>query len=229
MGSEAVVNGLTTFGAGACVSGAPGYHTFLGLLPWYEYINLNSNCAFDPSHPFILLGSSSSLLLIFLAIVDDLLRIAGMLAVFFLIYTGVKYIMSQGVPDAAAKARTTGINALVGLAITMVAVSFVSFLGNQVGGSNTGGQGNYLNLGSLPNPTNVENGGIITTVLAIVFGIIGALAFMTIVIGGFKYVLSQGDPQNTAQAKNTIIYAIVGLVIAIVAESIVSLAVSRTP
>lgn len=229
MGSEVVTGALTTFGAGACSPGAPGYHTFIGLLPWYHYINLNSNCGFDAGHPFIFLGSNSSLLLIFLAIVDDLLRVAGMLAVFFLIYTGVKYIMSQGAPDAAAKARTTGINALIGLAITMVAVSFVSFLGNQVGGSNVGGQGNHLDLSALPNPTNVENGGIVATVLAVVFGIIGALAFMTIVIGGFKYVLSQGDPQGTSVAKNTIIYAIVGLVIAIVAESIVSLAVSRTP
>ena len=40
-------------------------------------------------------------------------------------------------------------------------------------------------------------------------------------------MLSSGDPQNTAAAKGTIIYAIVGLLIAIVAESIVALVLGK--
>jgi hypothetical protein len=55
-----------------------------------------------------------------------------------------------------------------------------------------------------------------------VFGIFGAVAFLFIVIGGFRYVISSGDPKNTAKAKNTIIYALVGLVITISADAIVN-------
>jgi hypothetical protein len=57
--------------------------------------------------------------------------------------------------------------------------------------------------------------------LAIVFGILAALTVLIIVIAGFKYVESQGDPQAVGKAKATIIYAVIGLVLAISAEAIV--------
>lgn len=213
--------------AGDCTLGNANYHTFFGLLPWYHYLNLNSQCDFDQTHTFILLGIHSSVLLILLAIIDDLLRVAGILAVFFVIFSGVKFILSNGSPDEAAKARTSGINALVGLAITMVAITFVSFLGNQIGGPSQSGttlQGK-VNVSPLPSPPGVADGTLLQTALGIAFGIIGALSFLIIVIAGMRYMLAQGDPSSTVQAKNTIIYALVGLVIAIAAESIVSLAV----
>lgn len=225
-----LIQALGVFGAGECTIGAAGYHTFLGLVPWYEYVNLNVNCDFDSNHTFIFLGSNSTVLLILLAVVDDLLRVAGLLAVGFVIYAGAKFITSNGAPDEAAKARTTAINALVGLGITMVAITFVSFLGSQLGGDRMGGShvaGGRLDLSPLPAPTNIANGGIIQTVLGIVFGVLGALSFMIIVIAGMRYALSQGDANAAAQAKNTIIYALVGLVLAITAESVVSFVVSR--
>lgn len=225
MGISSILNLVHIVAAGACVPGNSNYHTFFGLLPWYHYLDLNSQCDFDTDHTFILLGSHSSILLIALAVVDDLLRLAGLLAVIFVIFSGVKFILSSGSPDEAAKARTTGINALVGLGITMVAITFVSFIGNQVGGTGSGGNVGSLNLHILPNPAGVENGSLTQTVLGIVFGVIGAVSFLIIVIAGMRYMLAQGDPNATRQAKDTIIYALVGLVIAITAESIVSLAV----
>lgn len=213
--------------AGSCTPGSANYHTFFGLLPWYHYLDLNSQCDFDKSHTFVLLGAHSSVLLIMLAIIDDLLRLAGLLAVIFVIFSGVKFILSNGSPDEAAKARTGGINALIGLAISMVAISLVSFLGNQVGGPTQTGTtvGGKVDVSPLPFPTGVADGSLVQTALGIAFGIIGALSFLVIVIAGMRYMLAQGDPNATVQAKNTIIYALVGLVIAITAESIVSLAV----
>lgn len=223
-----MVNGLLNL-SGVFAATNACKNMFLGLLPWNYYLDTspdsNGVCMVNNFH---LLGSNSSLLLILLAIVDDLLRIAGLLAVAFVIYAGVQFIMSSGSPDNAAKARTTGINALVGLAITMVAISFVTFLGNQFASQSVPAATSGLNLGSLPNPTGVANGDVVHTVLTIVFTTIGALSFMIVVIAGFQYVLSQGDPQATGKAKNTIIYALVGLVIAIAAQSIVSLAVGRS-
>ena len=202
---------------------------FLGLLPWNQYLDVTRDtkgiCTVNNFH---LLGGDSSLLLIGLAVVDDLLRVAGLLAVLFMIYAGVKFILSNGAPDEAAKARTTALNALIGLAITMVAVAFVSYLGAKLGGSGQGGSSPSIDLSSLPNPLGVANGSIVQTALSIAFGVIGALSFLVIVIAGFRYVLSQGDPQAASTAKNTIIYALVGLVLAIVAQSIVSLVVSRS-
>jgi hypothetical protein len=61
----------------------------------------------------------------------------------------------------------------------------------------------------------------IANALRLVFGIAGATALIIVTIAGFKYVLSQGNPQETAKAKNTILYALIGLVVCITAFSIV--------
>jgi uncharacterized membrane protein YidH (DUF202 family) len=60
-------------------------------------------------------------------------------------------------------------------------------------------------------------------ILQIVFGILGALAVLFIVLGGLRFITAQGNPQETSKARNTLVYAVVGLLIAISAEAIVSL------
>lgn len=81
------------------------------------------------------------------------------------------------------------------------------------------------NSGNLPTPT--ADSSAIQTVLGIAFGIIGALALLMVVVSGLRYILSAGDPQKTAQAKNGIVYALVGVVVAITAEGIVHFVVGN--
>ncbi len=69
--------------------------------------------------------------------------------------------------------------------------------------------------------------GTINNIVNIVFGIAGSLAVLFVVIGGMRYVISRGDPQATAQAKNTILYALIGLIVTIFAFSIVRFVISR--
>jgi len=71
-------------------------------------------------------------------------------------------------------------------------------------------------------PTTSANTNELQQVLQIVFGIIGALAFLMIVVSGLRYVLSAGNPDRTSRAKNGIIYALVGMVIALLAEALVT-------
>jgi hypothetical protein len=52
-----------------------------------------------------------------------------------------------------------------------------------------------------------------------VFG--GALAVIMLIIGGFRYITSSGSPEGTKSARNTIVYALVGLVIIAVAQIVV--------
>jgi len=107
--------------AAACKAG------FLGFPHWYDYLKLDSNCQ------IVNFSFPGDLLLVALAIIDILLRVAGLVAVFYVIFGGIQYATSQGNPDAAAKAQSTLINALVGLAIAMIAIGFVSFIGNKLG------------------------------------------------------------------------------------------------
>jgi hypothetical protein len=52
--------------------------------------------------------------------------------------------------------------------------------------------------------------------------IVGAVSVVMIIIGGFRYALSAGDSSAASGAKNTIIYAVVGLVVAVSAWAIVN-------
>lgn len=57
--------------------------------------------------------------------------------------------------------------------------------------------------------------------------LIGAVSVIMIVIGGFKYVTSNGDQNQLTSAKNTVLYAVVGLVVAIMASAIVNFVVTQ--
>lgn len=82
-----------------------------------------------------------------------------------------------------------------------------------------------LDTSPLPNSTPGADPGStnLQLVLNIVFGTLGAVAFLMIVISGLRYILSSGDPGKMSQAKNGVIYSVVGLVISLAAFSIVTL------
>ncbi len=80
-------------------------------------------------------------------------------------------------------------------------------------------------LDSLPH-TSTTSTSTIQTVIQIAIAILAAVTLLIITIAGFQYVLSQGDPQKVAKAKNTIIYAVIGLVVAILAQVIVTFVVN---
>ncbi len=105
---------------------------FLGLRTWYHYLHTDKSCNIDK---FNVLGGTgaSDFLLIALALVDDMLRIAGLVAIVFIIYGGILYVTSQGSPDQTQKAQSTIQNSLIGLIIAVLAVAVVSFLGSRIG------------------------------------------------------------------------------------------------
>lgn len=57
--------------------------------------------------------------------------------------------------------------------------------------------------------------------IEILLFIAGIVAVAYVIYGGFRYVLSQGNPDETGKAKDAILNAVIGLVIAILASAIV--------
>ena len=126
---------------------------FFGLEPWYAYLGkefkYSSGASSGPDDKcdvkcFNLLTipnggknqcgqGNSDVPLVLLAVIDDLLRIVGIAAVGFVIYGGFQYTTSQGSPDATSRAQSTIINALIGMALAMVSILVVSYLGNTFG------------------------------------------------------------------------------------------------
>jgi hypothetical protein len=61
---------------------------------------------------------------------------------------------------------------------------------------------------------------------ALIF-IIGALSVIMIIVGGLRYVTSNGDPSNTKAAREIITYSVIGLIVAIASYAIVSFVVGH--
>jgi hypothetical protein len=62
---------------------------------------------------------------------------------------------------------------------------------------------------------------VVKGIINILSIIVGIAAVIMIIVGGFKYITSAGDTNGIASAKNTVIYALVGLVIVALAQTIV--------
>jgi Type IV secretion system pilin len=75
-------------------------------------------------------------------------------------------------------------------------------------------------------PTDKVNT-LITQIVNIISVIVGIVAVIMIIYGGFKYITSGGDSGNVTTAKNTILYAIIGLIIVALAQFIVRFVLSK--
>ena len=78
-------------------------------------------------------------------------------------------------------------------------------------------------------PDNVtEDDGLIKKVVNLLLWAIGIISVIMIIIGGIRYAISNGDSNQVTAAKNTIMYAVIGLVIAIFAYAIVNFVLFQT-
>jgi len=69
---------------------------------------------------------------------------------------------------------------------------------------------------------------LITNIINIFSVIVGVIAVIMIIVGGLKYITSGGESSNVSGAKNTIIYAIVGLIVVALAQFIVRFVLTNT-
>lgn len=67
----------------------------------------------------------------------------------------------------------------------------------------------------------VGNGGIFNRITSILLFVVGALAVVMLIFGGIRYIVSGGDQNNVTAAKNTILYAIIGIIVALLAYAAV--------
>lgn len=70
------------------------------------------------------------------------------------------------------------------------------------------------------------DGSLFKTITNVLLFLIGAVSVIMLIIGGFRYVLSNGDSTQVTNAKNTIFYAVIGIVVALLAYAIVNFIVS---
>lgn len=71
--------------------------------------------------------------------------------------------------------------------------------------------------------------GIFKQITNTILYIVGIVAVVMLIVGGIKYVISGGDSKKVTDAKNTVLYAIIGLVIAFLAFAIVNFVIDALP
>ncbi len=97
-------------------------------------------------------------------------------------------------------------------------------------GSNIGGLSGNNTVNNCTNMDDASGGieDLIKTIINVFSAIVGSISVIMIIIGGFRYITSGGDSNSVGGAKNTILYAIVGLIIVAFAQIIVQFVLQRT-
>lgn len=117
---------------------------------------------------------------------------------------------------------------------TMTASAACSNIGNNVAGgaysaaNNGGSTGNTSLCSSSSGVSNDAIGTLASKIVNIFSIIVGAVAVIMIIYGGFRYITSGGDSNKVGSAKNTLIYAIIGLIIVALAQIIVHFVINTS-
>lgn len=75
--------------------------------------------------------------------------------------------------------------------------------------------------------SNRDVNALLRTMLNIFSFVVGIVAVIMVLVAGFKYITSQGDSNGVNSAKNTLLYAIIGLIIVLLAQVIVRFVLHR--
>jgi len=122
--------------------------------------------------------------------------------------------------------KTTFVSLFIGLALAFVAVisplPVANVSADCVPGSLTLADGVNCAQGE-GTPTELfGEGSIFTIIVNVLLFIIGAISVIMLIIGGIRYTVSAGDGNSVTAAKNTILYAIIGLIVAFLAFAVVN-------
>lgn len=75
--------------------------------------------------------------------------------------------------------------------------------------------------GGLPDVL-IGEGGVFSTIVNVVLLLVGAIAVIMLIIGGVRYIVSGGDSNAVEGAKNTILYAIIGIVVVFLSFALIN-------
>lgn len=106
-----------------------GSSSFFGLPYWWQYMKGTPDGAGGCAPVF---SGPSDIFPIGLAVINILLHVAGLIAVIGIIVSGVSYMLAIGNPEKITSSRKGIQNALIGLAIALIATQIVAFIGKSL-------------------------------------------------------------------------------------------------
>jgi len=130
--------------------------------------------------------------------------------------TSIVFAASALVPSFSVEAAAAAAGPANGCGSNNVAANIGS-------GANSTGNSQLCNNGKDLNSGVKNLASTVTTDFSIV---VGAISVIMIIYAGFKYITSGGSNENTNSARNILMYAVIGLVIAVIAQLIVHLVIN---
>ena len=126
-------------------------------------------------------------------------------------------MLSNGDPGKVANGKKTLAQAFIGLAIVMLSNVILNTIRVALG-ANFAADCTKAEAGCLNSEIDVNN--MVTGAIQWVIGVAGVVAAIFVIVGGISYATSAGDSNKLQKAKQTILYAIIGLILVALAEVI---------
>lgn len=186
---------LAVFGIADAASAAPA-----NSLPGVQ--NLNDILAKDPSK--LGLADITSVLI---SIIQLFMSFVAVIAVLFVCVSGYQYVLAAGNPEKIEKAKM-GLTWSIGGFILAVSAQAIVLLIQTVLQEHNDRRINTFNLQTSAPP---EAADIIPAIFQAVLIFSGSITIIFLILGGYRYVTSQGNPELIDKAKKTVLYSVVGL------------------
>jgi len=192
-----------------------------------------TTCVTDPLNDrFSSIGDIISQLLPFV------FTIAGMVALLFLIWGGIRYMTARGDPKAVDSARSTITSAIIGILIVLLSATLFFIIGSVLKINIFGTLvptvhaappepvdiGCYVKLGGICIKIAFPTfGSLLSNIIILALAASGLIFFFMMIWGGFRYLNAGGDPKNADAARQTLTNAGIGLLIVVVSFFIIEL------
>ena len=185
----------------------------------------------DPAHAALLDGifgkdpndiNRNDIVRVLVELIQFALMFASAVAAIFIVVNGYQYVISAGNPEKIEKAKMGLTWSIGGLILVIGSYAIVRLLAETLG---------FTRLGDLDShkPASLPAGapGILDSIANTLFIFAGAVAIVFIVLGGYRYVTSQGNRDLTEKAQKTLMYAVIGLIIVFAAFLIFNFIANR--
>lgn len=126
----------------------------------------------------------------------------------------------------------TGLAITIALSLGLAAPAFAQTAQDQINnglcaGSNLQFTENPGQCSAASSDATTKINNLVKTVVNLLSAVVGIVAVIMIIVGGFRYVTSGGNDTSVTAAKNTILYAIIGLIVVALAQIIVRFTLSK--
>ncbi|MEX1113491.1 MAG: hypothetical protein WD603_00280 [Patescibacteria group bacterium] len=170
---------------------------------------------------------------------DDLVRIlvqfirfgmlfAAAVAVLFIVVNGYQYILSAGNPEKVEKAKQGLTWSITGFILTVSSYAIVVLLQRTLDASLQTRVSRAPGIGGAIQGAPGSASGILARLFEIFLAFGGAAAVLFLILGGYRYVTSQGNQDQVEAARKTILYSVIGLAVVFLSYVIVVTTIQAT-